>query len=296
MSKSILSEPNITGWYEERIAVRGCYLSLDEIKLFYRELSKINADFGRAIISDLEREKDLSDEEWDARKSFLLRDAFCLTVSINGGKDAKFYGESEEIFSSSDLPQPIKTIFFTNINSWRRNANDTLPRNRIEVFLDFEKPALVDPSPLVSDPTPNNSNVTVTASDMTYYRAVQHLVATCLLSKRTRYEFLHRPFVYDLGMWAIILPTALILFTSFAERMIPLGSKLEPYRWALLAYLTGLALILYRVFVGYTKWAFPVNVLADNKDGAWRHRAAIGGIFLLLVYKCTDVLLNVILM
>ena len=55
-------------------------------------------------------------------------------------------------------------------------------------------------------------------------------------------------------------------------------------------YLTGLMLIAYRLLTSYAKWAFPVNVLADNKDTALKHRLALGAIFTWLFYQVASTL------
>lgn len=288
------SESSI-GWYEQRTPVRGCYLTLDDIRILYRELAEINTQFGKTLISSLKKDDETTEEEWLARSTALLKNAFALTVTINGKHDFKLNDEREDIFIRDDLPFPIKSIYFTNVTAWRRNANDEFPRNAFEVFLDFEKPPILDPSPLVSAPTPNQGHVTVQASDMTYFRAVQQVISAKLLSKKTRYAFLHKPFIYDLGMWALILPVSLIVSTYAVGRSILEDPDLEPYRWALLAYGTGLLLMAYRFLVGYTKWAFPVNVLAENKDTALKHRLAITTLVVSFVYKIAEVVFNAII-
>tara|TARA_R110000737_G_scaffold318304_2_gene329187 strand:- start:3400 stop:4323 length:924 start_codon:yes stop_codon:yes gene_type:complete len=278
----------VVGWFEESIPIRGCNVSLIDIKTVYEELSAINRKFGEETIATLQRNTEMSDAEWTQHKAFLLQDAFCLTVSVRGERDQQLYGEDAEVFTSDSLPNPIRTIFFNNITAWRRHANNTDPENRIEVFLDFSKPALFDPNPLVSDPTPNASSVTVRAHDMTYFRAAQRVVDTKLTNHRTWYSAIHRSFAYDIGMWAIALPAGLILASFYMEKWLPVGGNLEAYRWAFFLYALGIVMLGYRFLNGYTKWAFPVNVLTDNKDKALGHRLALGGILSWLAFKAAD--------
>ena len=147
-------------WFEEAIPIRGCKLSLDDVTQLYRELSAINRNFGEHIISMLKREEGSTEKQWHDRKAFLLNDAFCLTVTIRGQRDQQMYGETPEIFRSPDLPHPIKSVYFNNVTAFARHANGTEPENRLELLLDFGKPELLDPNPLVSEPTPNRSEVT----------------------------------------------------------------------------------------------------------------------------------------
>ncbi|WP_299988125.1 hypothetical protein [uncultured Ruegeria sp.] len=276
------------GWFEESIPIRGCKLSLVDIKNIYEELSAINRAYGETIVATLPKNPEMSDAEWEQHVGYLLQDAFCLTVSIRGERDQQLYGEDAQVFTSDSLPNPIKSIYFNNITAWRRNANNTDPQNRIEVFLDFSKPALFDPSSLVSEPTPNASEVTVRADDMMYFRAVRQVIDTKLMTQRTWYGAIHRSFAYDVGMWTIALPAGLILATHYMELWLPSEGNLAAYRWAFFLYSVGLVLIGYRFLNSYVKWAFPVNLLSDNQDKALRHRLALGAIFVWLAYKAAD--------
>ncbi|CUH83152.1 hypothetical protein TM5383_00335 [Thalassovita mediterranea] len=280
--------PKFIGWYEETIPIRGCRLDLDGIKELYIELSSINRKFGAGEIAGLVRDPEMSDAEWNGYQEYLLEDAFCLAILIKGENDQQVYGESSEVFESEALPNPIKAIYFDNVKAWRRHAPNVDPQNRIEVYLDFGKPPLLDPTSVLSEPTPNASNVSVRADDMTYFRAVQKVVDDKLLSHRTWYSAIHGSFAYDVGIWLVALPAGLVIATFYMESLLPVGSRLEVYRWAFFIYALGLTVLGYRFVTGYAKWAFPVNVLADNKDRSVRHRVALGGIFAALGYKAFD--------
>lgn len=275
-------------WYQETIPVRGCSIGLEEIKRLYVELSSINQKFGKEEIATLSRDPEMSDQEWANHKAFLLQDAFCLTVSIMGERDQQIYGESAEVFNSDALPNPIKKVYFNNLTAWRRHASNTNPRNRIEVSLDFSKPPLLDPTSVLSEPTPNESHVSVQAEDMTFFSAVRRVVDTNLLNRRTWYSAIHRSFAYDAGVWLVALPAGLIVATFYMEDLFPTGSNWEAYRWAFFIYALGVVVLGYRFLSGYVKWAFPVNVLLDNKDRSLRHRLALGTILVWLFYKAAD--------
>lgn len=284
----IMPDRKPVGWFEETIPVRGCKLSMGDVQAAYRELRTINRKFGEQVIASIPRESDLTDEQWAAKKQFLLDDAFRLTVSIRGERDQQLYGEGAEIFTSEDLPYPIKTIYFTNRTAYRRHANGTEPVNQLEVLLDFSKPALFDPNPLVSEATPNSSSVTINAQDMTYFRAVQKVVESKLLAKRTWYGGIHRNFAYDAGMWLLALPVGLFFATYYMDRLLPPTGSLASYRWAFFIYAVGIAAISYRIFVSYTKWAFPVNLLEENKDTAWKHRTFLAAVLGWIGFKLVD--------
>ncbi len=282
------------GWYEVQIPVRGCRLSLESIKDVYRDLHAINRKFGEEVIATLQREPDLTDDEWEERKAFLLDDAFSLTITVNGLRDQQLYGETEAVFDDPNLPKPIKSIYFTNVNSFKRNANGNEPRNRISVFLDFGKPEVFDPNPLVSAATPNEGNVTVNAEDITFFNAVQKAIEKKVTTHKTWYAAIHRNYAYDIGMWLIALPVSLYFSAFYMDQLIPTGGKFEVFRWPLFIYFVGLSLILYRGLTAYAKWAFPVNVLDENKDRALKHRLALGGFASWLFYKVASTVYGII--
>lgn len=283
------------GWYEELIPVRGCHLSLENVREFYRDLHAVNRKFGEQVILTLQRDPDLTEEQWEARKSFLLDDAFCLTITVSGLRDQQLYGESEAVFDDPKLPKPIKSIYFTNVNSFKRNANGNEPQNKVSVFLDFGKPEVFDPNPLVSAATPNEGNVTVHSEDITFFNAVQKVVEKRITAHKTWYGAIHRNFAYDIGIWFFALPVSLYFSAFYMNQFIPIGNSFELFRWPLFIYFVGLSLIFYRALTAYAKWAFPVNVLEENKDRAWKHRLALGGFSTWLVYQVATTVYGIVM-
>ena len=149
---------------------------------------------------------------------------------------------------------------------------------------------MFDPNPIVSEATLNGSSININANDISFFRAVQQIVDTKLANRRTRYSFLHKNFVYDLGLWGFVLPAVLLLSTIYMDRLLPVSSQFPSFMWPFFIYVVDTMLVVYRMLSSYTKWAFPVNVLTENKDVAWRHRVAIGGIATFLFYKLADTL------
>jgi hypothetical protein len=78
--KLATSERRAIRSYEEVVPVRGCRLSMENIRDFYRDVLAINKKFGEQIILGLPRDKEMTDEQWEEHKTFLLDEAFCLSV------------------------------------------------------------------------------------------------------------------------------------------------------------------------------------------------------------------------
>lgn len=123
---------NSAEWFEVEVPIRGCVFSLKHIQLAYSELDRINQRECERAIAELKKPAEQSDADWASRLADIKARAFKLTVSIIGGDDnVTKYGETSEIFDDTDLPLPIKKIFFTNENSYKNMAGGNLPPKRI---------------------------------------------------------------------------------------------------------------------------------------------------------------------
>lgn len=281
-------------WYEDSIPIRGCHLTLSKIKSAYRELDAIVKKEGERTTSLLAKPDDMSSEAFIEQISDLKVKAFLITVSIVGFDGETAYGDSEEIFDSRNLPFPIKTIYFTNSNSFKRFANGNEPTNRFSVWIHFDKPPLFDPNPLVSDPTPNYSKADIHSEDVIYFRAIQNIIGNKLKSDKKIYSFIHEKFAYDTGLWLFALPYALYWTTVYVDYFFPTSGRYVSFRVAGYIYGLGISLLVYRALSGYVKWAFPVNILEENNDNANRHRIVLGAIVLALAVSGVKSILSIL--
>lgn len=270
-------------WYEDDIPIRGSQLALSQIKAAYRELAILTKREGESIVGALAKPKDMSKEEFTKRNQFLADDAFRITVSIIAFDGQVAYGETEDIFDSKALPLPIKTVFFTNVNSYKRHSNGSEPPNRFLLWVHFDKPPLFDPNPVLSEPTPNYSRAEIRANDVGYFRATQNIIGTKLKSKDKWHSFIHEKFTYDMGLWFVALPYALYWVTVYSDYFFPSDGEHASFRIAFYIYGLGMSLLIYRALFSYFKWAFPVNILEENKDRATPHRLLLGAIVFSLI-------------
>jgi hypothetical protein len=148
------------------------------------ELDGLNQREADRILANLRKLPDQNEEEFKKYKVDVRPLAFKLTISILGGEDnVTKYGESADLFLNTDLPYPITTIFFTNENAYKGQAQGASPPNFYKLWLHFTKPPLFDHSPLLSAPTPNASTVKLKAEDLAYFRAAQSIVTRKLRRK-----------------------------------------------------------------------------------------------------------------
>ncbi len=265
-------------WWEDNIPIRGCQLSLPQIKAAYRELNTLTRKEGQQDVATVPKFDGETEDEFAERKNVLLDGAFRLTVSVVGFEGQTKYGETEQIFDSQNLPFPIKAVYFTNENSYKKYTNGNIPPNRFSVLLQFDKPPLFDFNSLTSEPTPNNSNVSIQACNSAYFHAIRDIANSKFKSKKKWYSFIHESFAYDVGLWFLALPYGLYWVTVYADYFLPNDGDHSSFRVAFYIYGMGISLVIYRALFGYLKWAFPVNILEENKDRATRHRVALAAI------------------
>ncbi|WCS26534.1 hypothetical protein LOK46_06775 [Methylobacterium sp. NMS14P] len=286
MSQDVLSSSKVDlEWFTVNLPVRGYAFSLPSIKQAFREFQQLALDDGRKMLSRMAKPDGKDPAEWQAELSALEKKAFLVTVSIIGKDGVTKYGQTEDIFESKDLPFPINTIYFTNQNSFRAHANGNIPINRFEIWLEFGKPPIFDTNPLQSEPTPNGSRVFINANELGFFRACQHVVSSRVKQNSNWYKPIHGRFAYDFGLWFIALPYALYVVTSSINTFAPLNGPTESYRVPAFIYGLGLSLIVYRTLFTYLKWAYPVNVLDENKDTALKHRIIFGGLIMTALSK-----------
>ncbi len=161
------------------------------------------------------------------------------------------------------------------IKTWR--VATYLP-NGFQLWIDFDKPPLFDPNPLVGQPTVNTSNAKLRARDITYFRATQNVFNTLANKHRHWYSAIHDKFAYDIGLWLIGAPYILYMVTVYCDRFLPSSGPHSSFRVGFYIYGIGVGLMLYRLLYSYLRWAFPVNVLKENKDTATKHRTFFAAI------------------
>ncbi|MBE7635551.1 hypothetical protein GUA87_01745 [Sneathiella sp. P13V-1] len=134
----------------------------------------------------------------------------------------------------------------------------------------------------------------IKASDLSFFRAAQKIMEERFFQKKKWFSFVHEKFAYDAGLWFLGLPYALYWITIYSEKWFSTGSKFHSFNIAFFIYSLGLSLLVYRALFSYLKWAFPVNILSENKDTAMRHRIFLGAIVLGLITAGAQSLLKTI--
>ena len=147
------------------------------------------------------------------------------------------------------------------------------PQNRFQLNLDFSKPPLIDTINPVSAPTPNVSSLSIEGDRDAWLAVIQEAVVGVIENRRNRRTWLHRALIYDYGLFFLGAPAALYACWRVSgpiERF--LGSIHTFLSAAAYLYIFALVVAIYRIFFGYTKWAFPSVELDESRDSAKLHR------------------------
>lgn len=172
--------------------------------------------------------------------------------------------------------------------TWGQPADNTF-----ELFLDFSKPPLLDSKNPVSIPTLNGSNLSISGHKDAWVALIEEAVVGITKKRRNRRTWLHRAFMYDTGQLLLGLPAGLYIcwkLSGFIDNH--LGTINLFLSSVAYVYIILLVLYAYRIFFGYTKWAFPTVELEESRDNARTHRSFWYAILLSIIAGFVGDLIN----
>lgn len=255
------------------IPFSGYALGIEDIKRIYRVLLDRVRMAADIEVYDATSDENLSETDVDNISDFLRNDCYRILITVEGNNGVRYHGSDESLFDSDDIPTDIKTIFMSSINPYRVHRNNINPRNGFDLFLDFSKPPLFDWRNSVSAPTKNETNLHIVSDREDWSAATQQRLFDTIKEQKVRRSFLHRPLVYDIGLWIIAVPLIFWVLRDHYEHIRVLTEGLHPVIAAgmfIYAFLFGVNM--YRLFFGYTKWGFPPMEKVVSRDKSRHHR------------------------
>ncbi|WP_243369346.1 hypothetical protein [Microvirga solisilvae] len=260
---------NVTGFSIQQ-SLRGYDFDVDTLRRLYRNLSRVLAEHADSIVKGLSKPDDETQEEWEVRKQRFRREAFRVTVSVISDDGANHFGDDISIFDALNMPRVVKTVFYTNNTAYKALVGTDVP-DKFDILIDFSKPPLLDWSNLLSAPTPNNSNVSVSSFNSMFKNTILSEVISSLSAKRKLSSAFHQAFIYDAFLYFAAVPYAFYLTSKLSNSA---WIKTYPIEWRVPLYVYAFLLIAsgYRFLFSYFKWAFPINTLKGNDDASSKHR------------------------
>ena len=276
---------------EREIKIGSTSIAVDDVKNIFSRLERIVHQLGEQEIAGLKKPTELTKKQWDERKSNVKRDAFRVTATIVGSSGDVVHDDKIGMFDLPDRPIDVSLIYMTNITAYNWVAK-AKPTRSFELWLDFSKSKLLDSERFVSSPTLNTSRLKIASDKTDWIAVVSEAVVGVISEKKNKTTFLHQAFVYDLGLFLVGLPFAFYLAWKLSGVTNSIFSKYSQFlEIAANVYVMLVAISLYRVLFGYTKWAFPSMELKENARSVYRHRAIWGLIVIgLAVNFITDLI------
>jgi hypothetical protein len=250
--------------------LRGYSFDLEDMKRIFSALKVFTDKERETFLTQVTQPSGMKDEEFAQKKEKIRDNAFKVTVTIFGADGENRFGSSEQLFDPANLPAIIRGVYMTNRTAYQGMFGRE-PTNNFQVNISFEKPSLFDWSLVLSAPTPNISNLTVKSFDMTFANAIVATVMKVVTRKKKRFALLHAPYSYDVGLWFFGMPL-LLYWSARLMSKFPTTSGFADLKVPVWIYLTVVGIFSYKFLFLYSKWAFPINVLAYNNDSAARHR------------------------
>jgi hypothetical protein len=254
-------------------------LSLTDIERIYERLQQQVHAQADAELATLVKKPEHTVDEFVAEKGRLRDQVFRVTVTLGGADGKSLYGDDVTVFRSPIRPNEVSSIFMTNSTLYR-NATQRDPANMFKLYLDFSKPPLLDSQNPVSSPTPNASNLDVTGTTDASVAAVVDAVEGVTKDRGTNRAWMHRAFMYDLGVSVFGLPLGFYVCWKASSLVAQFAGVNTFFAAAAYVYIFFVTLWAFRLLFGYTRWAFPSVELTDNPDKSRTHRAVLGVIVL----------------
>ena len=199
-----------------------------------------------------------------------LKSCSPIKITINGQDGEELFGSINEVFDSTSFPEQIKSLYLNSELIYKSRFN-YIPRNRIEVLIDFSKPKVLDFSFSPSEKTPNNSSFTVEGYDSTWVNGVYSEIDKFLEKRSSKISKIHRNSIYDLFVWILGLPIG--FWTCYKFKTPIQKANLDSFlQSAFYVYIFFLSLFVLRILFHYFRWLYPKIQYNSLKDLSIMHR------------------------
>ena len=249
-------------------------LSLDSVRKIFAGLNEIVDEQKSIELAALQRQPDVTEEKFEAYKSFAAENAFKVTVNVVRADGSETIGNTIDVFDQAPNEAAISTVYMSNKPAYQLVAN-TEPTEYFQLLLDFSQQPILDAGTFVSSPTQNDSSLTIGGRRDGWIAGVERVITKHIDRRFPIRRFFHGAFVYDIGLLVVGAPFAFYicwLFTAAVQSVFnePSGVLVV----AAYVYLFFAGVWAYRLLFSYARWAFPVAELTDQKTRPRRHRLA----------------------
>jgi hypothetical protein len=252
--------------------IKACRLRRDDLSRLYRIINDRQIEYGQMFVDQvLAQQPTESPEQFHERRT-RVANAFVTTVNVTGSNNEVVSGSGEHFLASDNIPDNILTVFYTTIAEPNAVgiARDFL-QNRATLLLDFSRPTILDFTKLPTFATPNNSHYEISAASEAWFTTLNTRLTQLFEERRTGFNWLHQPGVYDLLLFIVGLPFALWIDYRFSPSIdsLKLPTVLSS---GLYVYLFLAGLFIFRGIFTYSRWVFPKIEIPSEASQPLRHR------------------------
>lgn len=207
-----------------------------------------------------------------------VADAFFLWITVRGANHKELFGRVGEVFASPNFPDQIES-FYANSTTALKARYNWHPRNSVELFLDFKRPAPLDFNFLPSHGTNNESNFEVQGQDATWTNGLFHELETFFSARTVPLGWIHKPSVWDAILWLLGMPLCLWVCYRFAPLVEQSLAKYSTFlEAAAYIYIFIVSMTVLRAGFHYARWLWPRAEYVATGSTALRHRLLLGAI------------------
>jgi hypothetical protein len=251
--------------------VRACRLRRDDLRNLYRIIQERQSEHRQTVLTQLVQLPTESAEQFEARRA-KVANAFVTTVNITLANKEVITDSSEHFLASENLPDNIVTVYFTTIaGPTGIGLAEQQQSNRATLLLDFSRPTVLDFSKFPTFATENSSHLYIWSSSESWFAALEKRMSDLFNDRRTGFDWLHRPGIYDALLLVVGLPFSFAinyLASPFITRL-SLSSVLTS---AIYIYLFIVGLHIFCGLFTYSRWVFPKTEIESQYSPPMRHR------------------------
>ncbi len=260
--------------------------AIDSAKLSRSDLQRLSSKLEERIaaaadleVENLSRPADTDDEAFEQLKQN-MRDAFRSSVTVKGADNQELFGTPSEIFENPNFPENVVS-FYANSATTLRGSFNYVPRNEVEVFVDFSPAASFDFNTSLGDATLNNSEFVVTGVDATWCNGLFHEVSQFFETKMNYLPVIHKGDFWNFLFWLFGIPLCFwVTFRASPTVSTVFNAVSEFVVAAVYLYIFLLFAHLLRALFWYARWIWPKIEYEGGRSTIAAHRFAVVSITL----------------
>lgn len=171
----------------------------------------------------------------------------------------------------------MKALYVASDNTLRA-VHNYYPRNSFRLFLNFERPSVLDFRLLPSLDTPNGSNFEIEGYDATWVNGVFSEITKFFKEKPAKLPIIHRHSIYDVLLYPLGMPFAFWVCQKANPAVEAISPGSSFFQNALFVYLFAASLILFRVLFHYLRWVAPIAEYRSASSKVGAHRALLAAL------------------